>query len=713
MKHKNLLKISLLFFTLLSINSFAQVVINEVVTDPQTDWSTNGFNGTDGGGTVSQGVDEYIELFIKKNGLDLTNWTLELIDGSNVIGDLTSSGAFSISNYISSGSGTFINTEVGDYLVLGNVAGSGAMNNSITINLKDAGGNVIDSVILGGSGQAPDGNASSTSDEAVIRTLNGNDTDISNADFSQSVSSLGMSNSSAKNWLGKIDNNWSNPSNWDDGAIPTTTTDVFITNGLENYPTSSSAISAKDVNIASGATIISTHTFTANSVTYNRSLANANQWYLMSCPVTGAVFDNLWANENSIASSSQNVNNRGVSWYDNSSFDNDLDGSGTGDSETGYWRYMDIFNFGDFTVGKGFGILKTNSGNLNFLGVSLQTTTKTFGILKGFEDDNGFTNNFNFVGNPFTAYLNLGDFFADNGASVITGASIYLWNGSTYITKQSGLDAAFEIAPGQGFFVEVANNTNLTFDITDINHLSDITPATTDTFQKTARPEITLNVNYENNNRYAKIFYIDGTTKGYDLGFDGKLFGGVSHSFSIYSELVESDGNKYQVQSLPNSDHENMVVPVGIIAAAGKEITFTAESSNLPFGLKVFLEDRENNIVTRLDEVNSNYKITLNNALNGSGRFYLHTRSSALSTDNIALEGTNIYQLDKNSLRINGINSNKASIKIYSILGKQVLDQSFSSKGNSDITLPNLNTGVYIVQVATEKGKIKKKIVLK
>ena len=156
-----------------------------------------------------------------------------------------------------------------------------------------------------------------------------------------------------------------------------------------------------------------------------------------------------------------------------------------------------------------------------------------------------------------------------------------------------------------------------------------------------------------------------------------------------------------------------MVVPVGIIAAAGKEITFTAESSNLPFGLKVFLEDRENNIVTRLDEVNSNYKITLNNALNGSGRFYLHTRSSALSTDNIALEGTNIYQLDKNSLRINGINSNKASIKIYSILGKQVLDQSFSSKGNSDITLPNLNTGVYIVQVATEKGKIKKKIVLK
>ena len=49
------------------------VKINEVVTDPFTDWSTNGFDGTDGGMTVSA-VDEWIELYIGSDGINLTGW---------------------------------------------------------------------------------------------------------------------------------------------------------------------------------------------------------------------------------------------------------------------------------------------------------------------------------------------------------------------------------------------------------------------------------------------------------------------------------------------------------------------------------------------------------------------------------------------------------------------------------------------------------------
>ena len=56
---------------LFSITIHAQsVVINEIVTDPQSDWSSNSFNGIAGSGTVSQGVDEYIELYIKTDGLN-------------------------------------------------------------------------------------------------------------------------------------------------------------------------------------------------------------------------------------------------------------------------------------------------------------------------------------------------------------------------------------------------------------------------------------------------------------------------------------------------------------------------------------------------------------------------------------------------------------------------------------------------------------------
>ncbi len=192
---KYFLKIIILFAFFIQLNSFGQsVVINEIITDPQTDWSTNSFNGTDGGGTISN-VDEAIELYIKTDGIDLNGWTIELVDGTDVIGGLTNTGAFDVSNYISSNGGAFNNTKNGDFLVLGNVNSSGAINNNITITLKNAIGTVIDTVTLGGgTNEAPSGNASSITDESVQRTSNGVDTNTDNADFSKGVASLGSTN---------------------------------------------------------------------------------------------------------------------------------------------------------------------------------------------------------------------------------------------------------------------------------------------------------------------------------------------------------------------------------------------------------------------------------------------------------------------------------------------------------------------------------------
>ncbi|MCE7992289.1 MAG: T9SS type A sorting domain-containing protein [Roseivirga sp.] len=171
------------------------VVINEVVTDPQQDWSTNSFNGIAGSGAISSGTDEWVELYINTAGIDLTGWTIELNDGTDVTGDLTSSGAFSTSRYITAGSGSFTSTEVGDFLVLGNVDGSGAINNDATIILKDNHGSIIDQVTLGGdTGEAPSGNASSTANESIQRIPNGTDTDADDVDFIAGVSSLGLVN---------------------------------------------------------------------------------------------------------------------------------------------------------------------------------------------------------------------------------------------------------------------------------------------------------------------------------------------------------------------------------------------------------------------------------------------------------------------------------------------------------------------------------------
>ncbi len=95
-------------------------------------------------------MDQWIELYIGTTGINLTGWTIELTDGTDVIGDLTSSGAFDVSNYISNSVGSsFLNTATGDYLILGNVDGTGATNDDILITLKDAAGNIVDQVELG------------------------------------------------------------------------------------------------------------------------------------------------------------------------------------------------------------------------------------------------------------------------------------------------------------------------------------------------------------------------------------------------------------------------------------------------------------------------------------------------------------------------------------------------------------------------------------
>ncbi|MCB9078695.1 MAG: lamin tail domain-containing protein [Anaerolineaceae bacterium] len=182
------------------------VVINEIVTDPQQDWSSDNFSGVAGEGSITD-LDEFIELYIEEDGLDLSGWTIELTDSQTAIGDLTSGGAFKVSNYISNNGGLFTFTAAGDYLVLGDVKKAGdAMNNNIFIVLRDKTGAVIDKVELGNDSEvdgpndgAPDGsnrggNADGVDDEAVFRYPNGRDTDDDVADFISGPVSIGRSN---------------------------------------------------------------------------------------------------------------------------------------------------------------------------------------------------------------------------------------------------------------------------------------------------------------------------------------------------------------------------------------------------------------------------------------------------------------------------------------------------------------------------------------
>ncbi|WP_026775276.1 lamin tail domain-containing protein [Polaribacter sp. Hel_I_88] len=666
----------------ISDDDLPNIIINEILADPGSVVDANG------DGVFDSSEDEFIE-FVNTDTIsyDLTGYTVEDSSLRYTFGATTIPAGGSVVIF---GGGTptgilGISDTANESTILG------LANTGDTVYLKNSSGTIIATYTYGS--EANDDQSIGRNDDLTGDFVK--HSEISSNPVSASPGRYNSSNLpfSTLTWTGATDNSWTTASNWSTGVVPIASDDIQILK-TTNQPTVSTAVTVNSATINSGATLIATNTFTGN-VTFNRTLANAGQWYYMSSPVVGETYNDSWVLANSVASGQ--FNNRGISTYDNSSFDTN---TGAGDTETGFWRYLQATGSDNFNVGEGYGLYLSAPKTVSFSGTGIYTSDQTFTLTQG-------VNNFNLIGNPFTSFITLGTFYTTNSANIDT--DFYFWNGSSYTTLTSGSDATYEIAPGQGFFVNATSAANVTFEIADASHQS------TDTFKKTAntRPEINVTVKEDTKESFARILYIDGTTKGYDKGFDGKLFGGVSHSFVIYSDLIESDGKKYQSQSLPSSDYENMVIPVGLKVAANKEITFTADALNLPADINVYLEDRFTNTFTRLDETTSSYKVTSDIALDGIGRFYLHTKSnSALNVDSVTLENISIYKTNNSNLRIAGLSKGEANIKVYTILGKEVLNKSFTSNGVQDITLPSLSTGVYIVQLETETGSLNKKITL-
>ncbi|WP_445750079.1 T9SS type A sorting domain-containing protein [Polaribacter sp.] len=484
---------------------------------------------------------------------------------------------------------------------------------------------------------------------------------------------------------GSTNSDWGTATNWNDNVIPTALYSTVIPasqnvtiSGATNAVTKDLSVDGSgSLTINSGGTLIVSGTSTGN-VTYNSTLGTSNL-YLMGSPFSGVTFDDTFVTNNNIDSGAGN--NRGVATYT------------TADNT---WSYLQSGGSLASTVGIGYAVKQGTSGTVAFTG-TVNTSDVSVAVSNA-------SSGFNLISNPFSASINSATFLTDNTANLVS-ETIWVFNqvSGNYETKVTG--DAFILPPTQGFFVRSSTGTNLT--------IAESYQTTGGTFQKSAKTEVKLLMSDGTNDRFAKVYYVNNATKAFDNGWEGETFGGIKNSLDVFSQLVEDNqGKNYQVQSLPISEMESITVPIGITAAAGKEITFSTEALNLPADLKVFLEDREKNSVTRLDNNNS-YKVTLNSTLDGVGRFYLHTKSSSvLSSDSFNVDAISIYTTNKSTIRIVGLSQEKTNIKLFNILGKQVLNSSFKSSGVYDFNLPNLTTGIYIVQLENKNGTLNKKIVL-
>ena len=537
--------------------------------------------------------------------------------------------------------------------------------------------------------------ASDVGDVLEIRLLR-DDNGATSRDFAMDRLTIDGDNKSTdvNVWNGTT-SDWSAATNWNNSIVPTIGS-AIIPSGTSNDPVISGTTGAQASNLTvdsgatltinSGGSLIASESV-SGSVTYELAIPVGDLWHLVSSPVANETYDDTFVTNNNIRS---NGTNRSIASFDNTT---DADGD---------WNYYQGAAAAQtFNLGQGYSISRIGAGNISFTGTpSFNNVINTITI------GAAGTNAWNLVGNSYTAYINIANYIANNSSSM-AGAfqAVYVWNPTNYAYEPL---TTGQLYPGQAFFV----NSALTS--TSVAASSSLLSAQTGvTFYKSTEPFINIFLEKSSKTVTTKINFNNSSTNSLDSGFDIASFSGAGFKPNIYTALVENDsGMPFAIQSLSVNDLESIIIPIGVNAAAGEEIIFSIETQNLPSEVNTYLEDRLTNTFTRLDESNAKYTITLTDALNGTGRFYMHTTTSALSVEDVNLDNISIYKFNASTLRIAGLSQGNSKVTLHNILGKQVMSESFTSVDVKDIALPNLAKGIYIVKLENNNSILSKKIIL-
>jgi endonuclease I len=682
---------------------------------------------------------EYIEGSSYNKGLEIANFTGTTVNLAEYSIFKQTNGAGTWSSELSL-SGTIANEDV--YVIVNTRANAEMQGvTDLTTGSGSMTFNGNDPVALFKNGTLIDviGTFNSTSNYAKDKTLV-RSAFVSKPNLSYTVSEWNVFTTNTSTDLGMhtfskelntftADGNWSEASKWTRG-IPMSNSDIIIADNIfitidtddiliRNFTLNTEATMVipkdKEVTIngnliingvlslesdASSSAVLFVKGTTSGAVTYKRGGLIANEWSLVSPPVSGQKIISFAENvENDL----RTKNAFSPITYAIGSYD---DSKATGDK----WQYYNKITSEEeeeFSEGIGYSMSRNTDGTVSFTGaLNINNISKNF-----------ITDQWVVVGNPYTTYLaankNGNSSFLDDNFDALNDnfKGLYVWdNSQEKYTAVSEVDAdKRSFAPGQGFFVKLKNGqTNIIFN-QDKRQLKN---GGTKEFSKNVNlaPEIIVHVSNQSLTVKTNIKYAARVTKGLDPGFDIGNYNGAS--FDAFTHLVEDSTNvNYTIQSLPNIDLENMIIPLGLKAVAGSELVFAAESIDLP-NVNIMIEDRALNVFKELNE-SLTYLATINTDTNGVGRFYIHAKQAALNVaEDQVLNGVNIYLKENTNLIISGLKGGLTKVKMYSLLGKQVFKNAFVGSGVKDVSIPSLVKGVYFLKLQTKEGNLTKKIIL-
>ena len=347
----------------------------------------------------------------------------------------------------------------------------------------------------------------------------------------------------------------------------------------------------------------------------------------------------------------------------------------------------------------------------------------------------------NLVSNPFPNYISLNGpantssssssaflWYNTNGDNDVLGytdseEAIWYWDGTDYITINSSSTAKVWAAPGQAFFVSSkAGGGTLSFRNGNIATVATVFAnggtsgddfISGDTMDPTSA-ELFLSINNNNSFYHTEIYFNDNGTDQLDAGYDSRTFPSASNA--IYTRLIEDDeGINMSIQTLNFDEINDKVIPLGINAEAGEEAIISISHNTTNPSTYVYLEDALEGTFTNLKE--TDFVITPDSDLQGVGRFFIHTTASTMSNEDATTNLLNVFKLDRNNfITVEGLSteSNQTNLKLYNILGKEVLSTTLLNNTNTQtISTEGLSTGIYVIKLESGNNLLTKKLIIK
>tara|TARA_A100000164_G_scaffold363148_1_gene379859 strand:+ start:330 stop:2564 length:2235 start_codon:yes stop_codon:yes gene_type:complete len=544
-------------------------------------------------------------------------------------------------------------------------------------------------------------------------------------------------------WNGLTDATWHTGSNWASGTAPASGDKIFIRDSSTNPIISTTDIVATNLSVeSSGSLTINAGkdlTLTGNfsnsgQVTLNSDSQNFSSLIIQGTS-SGNIIYNRWINSISTGSPtsgdpgwdlvgspvvgasltssnfSQNGSNYAIQPYDNS--DNTWTATSSASVST--------------SLGAGYAMAKATAGTEAFTG-TVENLDKDVNITN---NSSGSGTQWNLVANPYPSYLALNsaaaaassattNFITQNAVTAdVLGSgtnedALWYWKGFEYGQYNNSSSAVY-IAPGQGFFIASKTGGGTLKFLESMQTTTGSDDFISGDILEDNRGELFINLNQNNFIRETEIYFIEGTTDGSDPTYDARTFPMNDNTISIFTRLVEADeGVDLSIQALAYSEMWDKVIPIGVNALGGEEMTISISHRTTPADLNIYLEDIEEGTITNL--LDGDYILTPTSDQVGVGRFFIHMSADTMSNEEVSTSMLNAYkEIDANYITIEGLGtqSNETRVILYNILGKEVFSTTLNNNmGTQTISTIEISAGIYVIKLESESDRLIKKLLI-